>query len=247
MWFYAFVDCLCWGGHELHDCTAEFRLFWKQSKMSEVPQLSTPLDAPAFVSLPVLIPTPEGLHKAYNDNLPFIRDGLLFMHKEACYHGGQTPLALVWKDSQTSRYSIDTDASGIPLDKQYVTLIYSGNEQRDMVTGDDWPMAVASLPRDFTIKMAAHLERGKNLKFILPEDGVHELDNGNFWLNLVFVGAVNQRRKKADMISKILFQHMLRTQPLQFAHLLEASSSSVREMELENTTGVDCSGSIQAG
>ncbi len=47
--------------------------------------------------------------QAYSGPVPYERDGLLLLHKEAYYHQGMTPLALLWKDAVCSRYVIDTD------------------------------------------------------------------------------------------------------------------------------------------
>eukprot|EP00639_Heterosigma_akashiwo_P004356 CAMPEP_0194566312 /NCGR_PEP_ID=MMETSP0292-20121207/5249_1 /TAXON_ID=39354 /ORGANISM="Heterosigma akashiwo, Strain CCMP2393" /LENGTH=209 /DNA_ID=CAMNT_0039415879 /DNA_START=39 /DNA_END=668 /DNA_ORIENTATION=+ len=57
----------------------------------------------------------EGLREAYSgqpvayfgsESVPFIRDGLVFYHKESHYHFGPTPLTLIWKDSLSSRYLV---------------------------------------------------------------------------------------------------------------------------------------------
>lgn len=50
--------------------------------------------------------------------MPFVRDGLYLLHKEGHYTLGQSPLALIWKDATCSRYLLDTDLNGNPLQQQ---------------------------------------------------------------------------------------------------------------------------------
>ena len=35
---YYIIDMMCWKGYALYDCSAEFRLFWVQSKLAECTQ-----------------------------------------------------------------------------------------------------------------------------------------------------------------------------------------------------------------
>lgn len=79
-----------------------------------------------FQQLPVYPATPEGIAAAYRGApeapLPFTRDGLLFLTREAHYEPGHTPLALAWKDAACSPYFIDTDAEGAVQERQRVVL-----------------------------------------------------------------------------------------------------------------------------
>ncbi len=55
----------------------------------------------------------EGLVAAHSGAVPFVRDGLLLLHKEGIYAAGATsPLALLWKDAGCCRHLLDTDAAG---------------------------------------------------------------------------------------------------------------------------------------
>jgi hypothetical protein len=56
--------------------------------------------------------TPEGLAAAHSGPVPFTRDGVYLVHREAHYSAGPSPLALLWKDAVCSRYVIDTDPAG---------------------------------------------------------------------------------------------------------------------------------------
>lgn len=203
------MDILCWGGLALLDCTAEFRMFWKSSNAD----LSTPDGR--FCLVHHYDANTQGLTMAYaEDALPCQKDGLVFLHKQCCYHGGQSPLMLRWKDHVTSRYFIDTDAEGNPLPEQRIILCYSGGQS--LVTGDDCPVSVAMLPSSLVDSCSSFLLPGRLLIFKLTsEDGIHITEN-NVWLSLEYLGPANRRRRHADTVSKILFQHMARYCPLSF-------------------------------
>ena len=50
---------------------------------------------------------------AHSGAVPFVRDGLLLLHREGTYAAGATsPLALLWKDAGCCRHLLDTDAAG---------------------------------------------------------------------------------------------------------------------------------------
>jgi hypothetical protein len=46
----------------------------------------------------------EGLRQAYSGELPYQREGLMFVHKDSFYLHGLNPNVLVWKDLATSKY-----------------------------------------------------------------------------------------------------------------------------------------------
>ena len=203
------MDILCWGGLALLDCTAEFRMFWKASNVD----FSTPDGR--FCLVQHYEANVEGLRMAYaRDALPCQKDGMVFLHKQCCYHGGQSPLMLRWKDHVTSRYCIETDAEGTPLPDQRIILSYSGGQS--LVTGDDCPVPVAMLPSSLVDSCASFLLPGRLLIFkMTSKDGIHITEN-NVWLSLEYLGPANRRRRHADTVSKILFQHMARYCPLSF-------------------------------
>lgn len=110
------ADLLSWKGYSMCDCSAEFRLFWVGSKLEEAGATavagSAPHHARRFAPVPAYRCTPEGLTAAHSGPVPFTRDGLWLLHREAHYAAGPTPLALLWKDAASSRYVIDTDPAG---------------------------------------------------------------------------------------------------------------------------------------
>eukprot|EP00955_Chlamydomonas_euryale_P082027 363662-Chlamydomonas_euryale.AAC.27 len=61
-----------------------------------------------------------GLAEAHGGCEPFVRDGVYLLHRDGHYQaaGAPCPLALLWKDAACSRYLLDTDVDGRPLDQQ---------------------------------------------------------------------------------------------------------------------------------
>lgn len=225
------MDVLCWGGLALLDCTAEFRMFWKTSTIASELDTSIGQENLRFFLVKHYNATPEGLQAAYGDAMPYQRDGMVFLHKLCCYHGGQSPLMLRWKDQMTSRYYIDTDAEGRVLPEQIVILSYAGGQS--LVTGDDCPFHVAMLPSSLVEACSSSLCPGRLLKFKLPsttKEGLGAIqitnDGNNVWLSLEYLGTAHRRRRHADTMSKIMFQYMARHAPLSFETLCSMSSKN---------------------
>lgn len=164
------LDVLQWGGRDLCGCDAAFRLrFWLPAKLAEAGccGLSIPLDYPPggvarVVPLAALDASPEGILAAVSAGgggsaspapLTFTRDGVLFVHKESAYCCDEaSPLSLVWKDSNCSRYVVETDAEGRALERQGALLRVvevggSGMPQAlAAATGDEPPVPLAPVP-----------------------------------------------------------------------------------------------------
>ncbi|KDO22897.1 hypothetical protein SPRG_11741 [Saprolegnia parasitica CBS 223.65] len=99
------LDVMCWKGYLLYDCTAEFRFYWLQDKLSETSAATISSANPfAFQPIPYFDCTPEGLSTAYYGAFSFSKDGLLFYCKAGVYTLGLSPLVLLWKDATTSPY-----------------------------------------------------------------------------------------------------------------------------------------------
>eukprot|EP00736_Rhodelphis_marinus_P010282 Rmarinus@m.5368 len=109
---YFVLDVMCWRGRFCVDSDSEFRFFWKDSKLSEVPVSSvTPQNERVFAPVPHWPATSEGIQSAYmaccQRNL-FRPDGLIFYCKRAHYLPGTvTPLMLLYKDNMCSLYHAD--------------------------------------------------------------------------------------------------------------------------------------------
>ncbi|KAL6194200.1 hypothetical protein ACLB2K_035284 [Fragaria x ananassa] len=120
---YYVIDMVCWRGHSLYDCTAEFKFFWLKSKLAETRACDPPsyYHRYRFNLVPWYTCDLTGLHTAYNGPVPYVKDGLMFYNKYAHYQPRLTPLALVWKDHNCSNYVVDTDNEGkVPCHQQIV-------------------------------------------------------------------------------------------------------------------------------
>jgi snurportin-1 len=239
---------MIWRGHELYDCTTEFRFFWMHSKLEE--EKSTNLSPPTiattnfqiklFLPLPAYPATAAGIQAAYSNPINFTRDGLYFIHRRTHYSPGQTPLALTWKDALSSKFFIDTDAKGVVHPEQQVVLQYVDMPKRGVCTGDQPAVPLGTMPQQFVEKVGPKLRAGRLLKFTLGAGGIQFSSGINIdsttsdgyiqpvAADLKFVGVANQRRGRADTLSKILFQMMARTQPITIEMLMAAARESER-------------------
>ena len=85
------------------DCPSEFRRYWLQTKLAESrADISSSTNPCRFVAIEAAPCTPEHLERAYALPAPPERDGLLFLHKEALYEPGASPLFLSWSDASCS-------------------------------------------------------------------------------------------------------------------------------------------------
>lgn len=94
---YYILDLLCWKAHPVCDSEAEFRFYWLDEKLNEIPQISETSNETRrcrFVTLPRYPCTTEAISALMNTPLPFQDevDGLLFYHKKAHYVEGISPL-----------------------------------------------------------------------------------------------------------------------------------------------------------
>lgn len=180
---------------------------------------------------------------------PFTQDGVLFLHKEGHYTAGETtPLALLWKDAACSNYYIDTDADGNIQQDQLVVLEYRHDDNGTVVTGDTPPIVLAKMPDQFRSSppIIRNINQGKNstrkkvikgrgrpvlLRFALGPGGF-QFHTGSedevcrpMGADLIFKGAANSRRGRADTLTKMLFQYLARRQPVRFEDLMTAAAS----------------------
>lgn len=258
---------MSWRGHDVYDCTTEFRYFWLHSKFKEEYIPSTQAEAVSFQLVAVYDATPQGITAAYKyfqqNNNVYPQDGLYFVHKQTQYILGQTPLALLWKNASCSPYHIDTEADGTTPPRQRVVLQYLGDGRREVGTGDDPPLAVATMPASWIEEIGRkkiRLKVGRLLRFELM-GGAGGSGSGSegqggicvYWggsaisdgssamieatASLKFVGAPDQKRGRADMLSKIMFQMMARTRPIGVEELIEAASTSDMEEEVAGGEG----------
>uniref|UniRef100_A0A1D1ZPW4 Snurportin-1 n=1 Tax=Auxenochlorella protothecoides TaxID=3075 RepID=A0A1D1ZPW4_AUXPR len=222
--YYA-LDAMAWNGHPLYHCTTEFRAFWTASKLAEAgPGRGGGAALPQFAPVPWLAADAAGLAAAYGGAAPYARDGLAFLHREAHYTPGQSPLSLLWKDQACSKYVIDTDAAGVPLPAQRLVLAY--RMDGSVATGDVEPCALGRMPPGFQAGTGRGLGPGTLLRFELGPGGFTLLDGCPVGADLRLLGVAGARRGRADTLSKVLFQHLARTCPLTYAELAAAAGAA---------------------
>eukprot|EP00891_Asterochloris_glomerata_P005970 jgi/Astpho2/5970/fgenesh1_pm.00080_%23_39_t len=226
---YYIVDVMCWQGYILYDCAAEFRLYWLTAKMAEscMGSTATAQQQYKFMAVPTAPCTPGALQEAYAGPVPFQRDGLIFLHKEGHYSLDSTPLALLWKDAHCSQYVLETEGDGTVPDQQQVVLAYA--QDRLLVTGDQQPVPLGQLPEAFVRKAGPGLRPGRLLRCSVGARGIQLVDGEPTGADLKYEGLANQRRGRADVISKILFQYMARRSPITVEHLLKASGPTRKQ------------------
>eukprot|EP00850_Spirogloea_muscicola_P012292 SM000079S22410 [mRNA] locus=s79:78003:79786:- [translate_table: standard] len=229
---YYVLDMMSWRGYSLYDCAAEFRFFWVQSKLAEAGACGPPshFHRYRFAPVPALAADRDGLWAAYAGPVPYARDGLLLYNRQAHYSLGLTPLALLWKDNQCSRFFIDTDAEGDVPQRQQVVLELQPDGT--VTTSDDPPVVLATMPKAFLEQNAKHLRSGTLLRFAIGEEGLSIVDGQPVAHDIVYQGLANQRRGGAHSCTKILFQDAARHGPLAFEDLVAAAQSLDSEEDI---------------
>jgi snurportin-1 len=231
---YFICDVMCWKGHALYDCTAEFRFFWLQQKLSEdaahVSQHHPTLNPHPFHVLPWYSCDPAGLDAAYRSlAVPFTRDGLQFLHRDSHYENGLTPLMLVWKDSACSTYLSEVYKDVDPsIQVACLTVTAAG----DLLTSDDPPIVVASAGAELAASFARNKKNLALFKIAgialhypeavetsdMSEDDVQAPPQVSVG-KIEFLAPAAAKRTDADSLTKALFQQRLRVQPLTYQEL----------------------------
>jgi hypothetical protein len=97
--YYA-IDVLNWRDYPLIDCTAEFRFFWLNSKLSEdcgqSLSIISPVNERSISQITSFAVAQDNISALIPDLRMGRMNGLLFYHKEGHYEPGATPLVLQW-------------------------------------------------------------------------------------------------------------------------------------------------------
>lgn len=144
---YYILDIVNWNDVSCYDCDVSFRFYWLQSKLEEIGGVlmqHCPQNIHAFCLVPRFECTPIGLEQVYAmdtvTQFEYHKNGLLFFHKEGHYEmGGLTPLALLWKDSQTCRY-LDTAGPGDSGQHSVVLRVEVENDTDEIALHDNEQM-----------------------------------------------------------------------------------------------------------
>lgn len=131
----------------------------------------------------------------------FIQDGLLFIHKETHYELGVTPLVLLWKDRQCSRFFLETEDGSTVSTQQIATLSCHKDRTVKCLEGQ----VLGTLPEAFVTMQG--FEEGDLVKM-----GLQGIDPETERVQaMTFVSKASKSRILADTWSKIVFQHQART------------------------------------
>jgi len=91
------IDMLCWRSHPFYDCETDFRFFWLNSKLLEVPVSQVSPHNPFIFRQVNSFEFDRTTLQGYLNNelkLDYVVDGTLIYHKQAHYHVGISPLCL---------------------------------------------------------------------------------------------------------------------------------------------------------
>lgn len=248
-------DVIAWRGVMLAGCGAECRAFWLAARMAELcsdgnsvaASAGSGAEGPMLRGLPALPATCEGLESVVRGScsgstLGFVQDGCYLLHKEGHYQPGHAPLALLWKDESCSRYMLDTDADGVVPDRQQVVLQYRADAT--VATEDDPPVVLGRMPPDWVSHMGPKLLRpGRLLRFSVGDGGLSFVGGRPVGADLKYEGPANQRRGRADALSKVLFQSMVRVKEAPSLEQLQRITSGSVDLE---TMAVESSDSEHA-
>lgn len=95
---YYVLDVMCWNGHPVYDSDTKFRTYWAKTKLAEEGEkVSTHsrINPLRFLCLDYYPCSRDSIVKVLSSKWPVEVDGLLFIHKDAHYTVGCSPLA-VW-------------------------------------------------------------------------------------------------------------------------------------------------------
>lgn len=198
-------------------------------------------------ALPFIPCTRASLHAAVAGSYPFPLDGLYFVSKGAAHEAGPTPFVLIWKDASTSSFLFDGTRAGHtgPLPPLCVTL--RGDADGMMRTLDG--TAPEGLGAVMAQASAAAQRSGRDL-FTVAVSAVHVEAGGE---GRVAVEGAQYRRQPSpakslpDPLSKLLFQHLLRTTPLTLDRLLAVRCPPPAQCWARRADPPSCVGALQEG
>jgi len=242
--YYA-LDLLCWRGYLLFDATAEFRLYWMHDKLRTLaapnPSHKSKRTFYPLVPLPVLPCLPSSLPSLYPQSplLDCRQDGVLFVHKASEYVSGvlPTPLCLLWKDVQCSRWYVATDGSGQQADRQLLTAWLDSSGR--LLTEDGVQLAEVAVGQLMGVEQPATGVRQ------LVRVSVSGLGDDGRLTDVRVEGEAGRGRLVADSWDKVLYQaNARRGGTVSIQQIAEAMQHGVEEQQ---SRGLQHSQQVDAG
>ena len=234
---YFALDLLCWRGYLLFDATAEFRLYWMHDKLRSLhslrPTHTSKRPFHSVVPLPVLPCVRSSLPSLYPQSplLECRQDGVLFFHKQSEYVSGllPSPLCLLWKDEQCSRWYVATDGSGQRGERQLLTawMDHSGH----LHTEDGVEVAHVEVGQLMGVEPPTGCAR------LLVRVSVSGLGDDGQLADVRVEGEVGRGRLVADNWDKVMYQANARQGETvsiqQIAEAMQHEAEAVDEVQAE--------------
>jgi len=207
---YAVMDVLVWGDVDMVGADAECRMFWLESRFSEIPTKPS-RRARALQLISATAATREALIAAYDSDVGYVKDSFMFLHRQGhyCISEPVTPLALLWRDRKLSRFVVDTpDQKGEVLPEKQAVVLELRNGGR-LRTADH--SLVAQLSEE-ALKQTQELLKGAKTKgcFRFEVQGVDVATKQLAGLQVVAL-VPGRSRVWPDSWGRIAFQHLHRT------------------------------------
>eukprot|EP00440_Ansanella_granifera_P058331 gb/GFBE01063225.1/.p1 GENE.gb/GFBE01063225.1/~~gb/GFBE01063225.1/.p1 ORF type:complete len:503 (+),score=110.39 gb/GFBE01063225.1/:1-1509(+) len=224
---YAVCDVLVWGDVDLAGAEAECRLYWLESRFEEMRE-KHPRRARPLKLVRALPATPESVTELYREDVGYVKDSLMFLHRFGHYQVAEpiTPLALMWRDRTLSRFVVDTpDEKGqdVPQRQAMVLEVRGGGRLR---TADRFIVGQCT---EEQLAAAQGLAAGASKAKALVRCEVQTVDVANRCLGGVVPVAHVPARSRVwpDSWGRIVFQHLHRdgkAECISFERLLQAAA-----------------------
>jgi len=162
-------------------------------------------------------------------------------HPSPCVCTRTQPLHHHPARSTPQRYTNqDTDADGIVPPHQQVVLTYRADAT--VATADEPPVVLGRMPQDWVARMGPKLLRpGRLLRFSLQMGGLRFEGGRPAGADLKYEGPANQRRGRANVFSKVLFQAQARSGEAPTLAQLQAKAAAA---ELDGSGSDDVAGGV---
>jgi len=138
----------------------------------------------------------------HGEQLPYAKDALVFMHKQAQYWPGLSPLLLSWRDKHICKYVVDTpDVNGVEIPPTQAVVLEL--RTKHFLRTED--KVIVGQAQEEQLKKIGKVRVKELLRGEC--DGV---DQAGKLINLRLTGKAGRNRPTADSMGRIVFQHLHR-------------------------------------
>ena len=169
----------------------------------------------------------KGFLAAYKEDTRYWKDGILFAKKDAEYVSGSNPSLLLWKDKKSCFHGIGTQKDGSL--SSVIECVLELNTRDELVTIDN--KVLGGFKDCIKVYTKKNIRRGDLYKVnigivIYASECKEEYKFHGFEI----VEKNSHTYSKADNWSKIVFQHVFRTDPITVEKLISGIQESENEM-----------------